>query len=183
VIGMCTAMILLPLHIVFLEMIVDPACSFVFEREPPAEDIMRRPPRAPDARMIDAGTFAVSIGRGLLAFAAVLTVYLTAGRADLTGAQQAALAFTALVIGNLTLIVSYRSGGSLWQALGQPNPAFATVASFTLALLAAITLLPGPGAWFGFAPPPLPWLMLAAGTPVAVLLVADLVARRFAPGI
>jgi P-type Ca2+ transporter type 2C len=173
-------LILLPLHIVFLEMIVDPACSFVFEREPPAEDIMRRPPRAPDARLINAATFAGSIGRGLLAFVAVLAVYLLAGRAGLATTQQAALAFTALVIGNLGLIVLHRSGGSLWRALRRPNPAFAIVSALTLALLAAITLLPGASAWFGFAPPPLPWLLLAAATPPMLLFAVDLAERRWA---
>ncbi|MEQ1513768.1 MAG: cation-translocating P-type ATPase [Lysobacteraceae bacterium] len=173
-------LILLPLHIVFLEMIVDPACSFVFEREPPAEDIMRRPPRAPDARLIDAATFAGSIGRGLLAFVAVLAVYLLAGRAGLAATQQAALAFTALVIGNLGLIVLHRSGGSLWRTLRRPNPAFAVVSALTLALLAAITLLPGAGAWFGFAPPPLAWLLLAAATPPMLLFAVDLIERRWA---
>jgi Ca2+-transporting ATPase len=171
-------LILLPLHVVFLEMIIDPACSFVFEREPPAEDIMRRPPRAADTRMIDAATFAGSIGRGLIAFAAVLAVYLLAGRYGLHASLQAALAFVAVVIGNLTLIVSYRSGSSLWQALRQPNPAFAIVSALTLALLAAITLLPGPGAWFAFSPAPLSWLLLATATPVAVLLAADLAGRQ-----
>lgn len=173
-------LILLPLHIVFLEMIVDPACSFVFEREPPAENIMRRPPRAPVAHLIDAATFAGSIARGLLAFVAVLAVYLLAGRAGLATTQQAALAFTALVIGNLGLIVLHRSGGSLWQALRRPNPAFAIVSALTLALLAAITLLPAASAWFGFAPPPLPWLLLAAVTPPMLLFAVDLVERRWA---
>lgn len=173
-------LILLPLHIVFLEMIVDPACSFVFEREPPAENIMRRPPRAPDARLIDAATFVGSIGRGLLAFVAVLAVYLLAGRAGLATTQQAALAFTALVIGNLGLIVLHRSGGSLWRALRRPNPAFAIVSVLTLALLTTITLLPGASAWFGFAPPPLPWLLLAAATPPMLLFAVDLVERRWA---
>lgn len=171
-------LILLPLHIVFLEMIVDPACSIVFEREPPAEDVMRRPPRTASARLIDAATFAGSIARGLLAFAAVLLVYLLAARAGLDAAQQAALAFTAVVVGNLGLIVLHRGGGSAWQALRRPNPALAAVAAITLALLAAITLLPVPGTWFGFAPPPPPWLLLAAATPLILLFLADATARR-----
>jgi Ca2+-transporting ATPase len=161
-------------------MIVDPACSFVFEREPPAENIMRRPPRAPDARLIDSATFAGSIARGLLAFVAVLAVYLLAGRAGLPTTQQAALAFTALVIGNLGLIVLHRSGGSLWRALRRPNPAFAIVSALTLALLAAVTLLPSASAWFGFAPPPLPWLLLAASMPPMLLFAVDLVERLWA---
>lgn len=164
-------LILLPLHIVFLEMIVDPACSFVFEREPADADVMRRPPRAPQARLIDVGTFTGSIARGLVAFAAVLATYLLAGRAGLPPAQQGALAFSALVAANLGLIVLHRSGDQLWQALRRPNPAFTLVAAVTLALLAVVVLLPAPAAWFRFEPPPpaaalasiaLPWLLLAA---------------------
>ena len=171
-------LILLPLHIVFLEMIVDPACSFVFEREPPVDDVMRRPPRAAHTRLIDAATFAASIARGLLAFAAVLAVYLLARRAGLETAQQAALAFTAVVVGNLGLIVLHRSGDRVWQALRRTNPALTVVSAITSSLLAAITLLPGPGAWFGFAPPPLQWLLLAAATPLILLFFADSIARR-----
>jgi Ca2+-transporting ATPase len=164
-------LILLPLHVVFLEMIVDPACSFVFEREPPDPDGMRRPPRAPDARLIDMRTFAGSVARGLIAFAAVLAVYFAAGQAALPSDVQGALAFAALVSANLGLIVLHRSGPHLWAALRRPNPAFSWVAALTLGLLAAIVLLPAPSAWFRFAPPPplafagallLPWLALAA---------------------
>ncbi len=164
-------LILLPLHIVFLEMIVDPACSFVFEREPADADVMHRPPRAPQARLIDVGAFTGSIARGLVAFAAVLATYLLAGRAGLPAAQQGALAFSALVAANLGLIVLHRSGDRLWQALRRPNPAFTLVAAVTLALLAVVVLLPAPAAWFRFEPPPpaaalasiaLPWLLLAA---------------------
>lgn len=164
-------LILLPLHVVFLEMIVDPACSFVFEREPPDPDGMRRPPRAPDARLIDLRTFAGSLARGLVAFIAVLAVYFAAAASTLSSAEQGALAFAALVSANLGLIVLHRSGAHLWAALRRPNPAFSWVAALTLGLLAAIVLLPAPAAWFRFAPPPplaflgallLPWLALAA---------------------
>jgi Ca2+-transporting ATPase len=164
-------LILLPLHVVFLEMIVDPACSFVFEREPPDPDGMRRPPRAPDARLIDLRTFAGSLARGLVAFIAVLAVYFAAAASTVSSAEQGALAFAALVSANLGLIVLHRSGPHLWAALRRPNPAFSWVAALTLGLLAAIVLLPAPAAWFRFAPPPplaflgallLPWLALAA---------------------
>ena len=47
-------LVLLPLHVVFLELIIDPASTLVFEREPAAEDVMRRPPRAPDHPLLDA---------------------------------------------------------------------------------------------------------------------------------
>src|ERR1019366_9548711 len=37
-----------PMHIAFLEMVIDPVCSLVFEAETEEDDVMRRPPRAPD---------------------------------------------------------------------------------------------------------------------------------------
>lgn len=50
----------MPVHIVFLELIIDPACSTAFEAEPEEADVMRRPPRDPakplfDYRMVGLG--------------------------------------------------------------------------------------------------------------------------------
>ncbi len=175
-----TPLILLPLHVVFLEMIVDPACSVVFEREPPDADGMRRPPRAADARLLDARTFAASVARGLIAFVAVLAVYLLAGRVGASDPQRGALAFAALVAANLGLIVLHRSGDHVWQALRRPNAAFTVVAALTLTLLAAVVLLPAPAAWFRFAPPSLPATLGAVMLPWLLLAATDGLFRRFA---
>jgi P-type Ca2+ transporter type 2C len=172
-------LILLPLHIVFLEMIVDPSCSIVFEREPPDPDSMRRPPRPATTRLIDLRTFAGSIVRGLIAFVVVLAVYLLAGHAGLPSPQQGALAFTALVATNLGLIVLHRSGDRLRHVLYRPNPAFAVVAGTTLGVLAAAVLLPEPAAWFGFEPPPLAAVLGALALPWLTLAATDGLFRRF----
>ena len=175
-----TPLILLPLHVVVLEMIVDPACSVVFEREPPDADGMRRPPRAADARLLDARTFAASVARGLIAFVAVLAVYLLADRVGASDPQRGALAFAALVAANLGLIVLHRSGDHVWQALRRPNAAFTVVAALTLTLLAAVVLLPAPAAWFRFAPPSLPATLGAVMLPWLLLAATDGLFRRFA---
>lgn len=101
-------------------------------------------------------------------FAAVAAAY-AAGRAlSLPAAQVGALAFTALVTGNLGLIVVYRAGTSLWRTLRAPNAAFAVVAAGAAAMLLVVTRLPGPARLFGFEPPPMaPWL-LAILLPLAV---------------
>src|SRR4029077_9086313 len=44
-----------PLHIAFLEMVIDPVCSIVFEAEGEEADTMRRPPRHPSAPLFTAG--------------------------------------------------------------------------------------------------------------------------------
>jgi Ca2+-transporting ATPase len=168
------ALVLLPLHVVFLELIIDPACSIVFEREPAATNLMRRPPRPPTAQLLGMIDLARNILRGIAMFAAVVAVYLMGNALALSPAQVGALAFTALVMGNLGLILVYRSGGSLRSTLRMPNAAFGVVATGALAVLAIATRADGPASWFGFEPPPFaPWLLaLLLPLIVAALLKA-----------
>src|SRR6185369_15958424 len=46
-------LVLLPVHIVFLELIIDPACSIAFEAEPEEADLMERPPRRTSERLLE----------------------------------------------------------------------------------------------------------------------------------
>ena len=69
-------LLLLPLHVVFLELIIDPACTIAFEREAPAPGLMQRPPRPPSARLLDLPALLRSLLQGLAMFAVVAAVYL-----------------------------------------------------------------------------------------------------------
>lgn len=140
---------------------------------------MRRPPRPPQARMIDAPTMFGSLGRGLLAFACVAGVYLAAAAQGLAPAAQGACAFAALVASNLGLIAVHRGDAGLWAALRQPNSAFLAVVVAALALLLPVLLLPGVAAWFRFVPPPWPMLALAMSLPPALLLAAEAAVRAW----
>ncbi|HEY9400184.1 MAG TPA: cation-translocating P-type ATPase [Luteimonas sp.] len=162
------ALVLLPLHVVFLELIIDPACTIVFEREPAPADVMRRPPRPPTAQLLGVIDLAKNVLRGTAMFAAVVTVYLLGNTLALPPAQVGALAFTALVMGNLGLIVVYRSGGSLRSTLRMPNAAFGVVAMGAVTMLTIVTRLRLPASWFGFEPPPLAQWLFALGLPLAV---------------
>ena len=172
-----TAPVLLPLHVVFLELIIDPACSIVLEREPPADDIMRRPPRAAGRRLLDRWTMLRALAQGALMFATVAVTHAIAVRAGLPHAQLSALAFIALVAGNLLLILLHRSGGSLWQALRTPNSAFWIVCVAASGVLALAVLHPAFASLFGFAPPPAAMLGWAIGLPLAAVVALD-IARR-----
>lgn len=163
-------LVLLPLHVVFLELIIDPASTIVFERETAAPDIMQRPPRPPTKHMLDARTLIGALGFGFLSFLAVACTYLIGLWLALPSPQVAALAFTALIAGNLALLVINR-GTRTHQAMTK-NAAFLAVAAGALLLLATVTRLPAAGVWFKFEPPPLtvqtlafllPWLLLAGG--------------------
>lgn len=168
--AMGAPLVLLPLHVVFLELIIDPASTLVFEREPPDPAVMRRPPRPASARLLDARTLARGLWRGLLSFAAVAGVYLAATRLALPHPQAAAAAFMGLVSGNVALIRVHHGGGR--------NPAIAIAATAAAALLALVVYLPAAARWFHFAPPP-PSLALAAVASPWLLLAGALFTWRY----
>jgi Ca2+-transporting ATPase len=172
-------LVLLPLHVVFLELIIDPACTIVFEREAPAANIMRRPPRPPKQPLLGWRGLLTSLGHGGCMFAVVVAVYALGFWMALPGAQLGALAFTSLVAGNLSLILLYRAGSSPLASLRQRNSAFWIVSLSALSLLSLVTRFKLPAAWFGFAPPPLDaWLLALMLPPLVTLLLAATKSRR-----
>lgn len=68
-------LLLLPLHVVLLELIIDPTCSIVLERQPAENDIMQRTPRNPKEKMLDPGTLIKSLLQGFVIFGASFGVY------------------------------------------------------------------------------------------------------------
>lgn len=98
--------VLLPAHIAFLELIIDPACSTVFEAEPEEEDIMSRPPRSLKQKIFDPRLLGISALQGAGVFAAVMAVLLYAVYMGKSEADVRTIAFTALVFSNLLLIVT-----------------------------------------------------------------------------
>ena len=70
-----TSLLLLPLHVVLLELIIDPTCSIVLERQPAEVDIMDRVPRNPEEKLLSKGLLVKSILQGLVIFAASFGTY------------------------------------------------------------------------------------------------------------
>jgi Ca2+-transporting ATPase len=170
-------LVLLPLHVVFLELIIDPACSIVFEQETATDDIMRRPPRPRDERLLGTASLLLSLGHGAVMFLVVVAVYFLGIRQALAPAQVGSLAFTALVAGNLGLITLYRSGASMLVTLRHRNLAFWVVAAMAAALLVTVTRLESAAGWFGFSPAPIQWWLLAAVLPLLVVGVLKRLGR------
>lgn len=162
-------LVLLPLHVVFLELIIDPASTLVFEREPPDPDVMRRPPRPASQHLLDARILAASLAQGLAVFVAVAAVYAGARMAALPQAQLAAVSFIALVTGNLGLVALNRSRGRPAEGGRVHNPAFRAIVAGALSLLGVVIGIAPVGRWFGFAPPPLLAAMAAAAAPLVVI--------------
>ena len=116
-------LLLMPVHIVFLELIIDPSCSIIFEAEEAEADVMQRPPRSPAERLFSRKTVSVALSQGL----SVLTVYL--GIVFLAqpshGADAArALSFATLVVAFLTIILVNRSWTrTILSTIRAPNAA------------------------------------------------------------
>ena len=143
---------LFPLHIAFLELVIDPACSMVFENEPSEADVMRRPPRDPQAPLFGGTTLALALVQGFGMLLAVIGAYAWSLQwLDEPGART--FAFTTLVMGNLALIHSNRSQtASLWDCLRVPNRTLWLVTAATLSLLGLVVYQPYLAGLFYFAP-------------------------------
>jgi Ca2+-transporting ATPase len=146
-------LVLFPVHIAFLELIIDPACSFVFEAEPEEANVMQRPPRDPGKPLFGRETVGLSLLQGTGALAIILTVFLIALYRG-HGAQEArALTFTSLVFTNLALISTNRSWSmSFWAILRRPNAAIWWVIGGALLLLGLVLYTPLLRGLFKFVP-------------------------------
>ena len=145
--------VLYPVHVVFLEFVIDPACSVVFEAESGESEAMQRPPRDPREPLFSKAMLAASLGLGTATLLAVVLVYgwaLLAGRSE---GEMRALAFAAIVIGNLALIFAHRSRSQpILATLGRPNPVLWWMTLATLTALVLAIYLPPVAAVFRFAP-------------------------------
>jgi len=158
-------LLLLPVHIAFLELIIDPSCSLIFEAEEAEADIMRRPPRSVSERLFSRRTVGLAVLQGLSVLAVCLTIVRLARPGHGPNAARA-LAFAALVVSFLTIILVNRSWTrSLGSMLRAPNAAMWWVLGGAATLLAAVLCVPMLQHLFSFAP--LHWddllLSLSAG--------------------
>ncbi|MEO8040842.1 MAG: cation-translocating P-type ATPase, partial [Betaproteobacteria bacterium] len=159
-------LLLMPVHILFLQLVIDPACSLVFEAEPLESDAMRAPPRRPDERLFDRAVMARGLWQGTGLLVLLLAVYAGARwivPADADRDDMArALTFVVLVLADLALIHTNRSWDRVaWRGSGASNRQFGWIALGTLAMLVAVLAVPAIGRLFSFVTPP-PALLLAA---------------------
>jgi Ca2+-transporting ATPase len=113
--------VLTPIHIAFLEMVIDPVCSLVFEAETEEDDIMGRPPRDPEAPLFSGPLIAWGLLQGIVAFAFVAAIFLSASWRGMSETEVRALAFFSLVLTIVSLIFVNRSfGASLVAAFARP---------------------------------------------------------------
>jgi Ca2+-transporting ATPase len=136
-------LILTPIHIAFIEMVIDPGCSIVLEAEEAEADVMRRPPRDPGSPLLLPRRIWWALLQGLTVLVVLATLLFVATRMGLPEGDVRALVFTALVLANVGLILVNRSfDSSVWQALVRPNPALRFLLAGVTVVLALTIFAP-----------------------------------------
>ena len=146
-------LVLLPVHILFLELIIDPACSTIFEAEPEEADIMRRPPRDPREPLFSRASVWKSVLQGLGVLAIIVMVFVVALRFGQGQDEARALAYTTLIVANLGLILTNRSNTrTILATLRTPNAAVWWVMGGATVFLTLVLCVPELRTIFRFAP-------------------------------
>ncbi len=115
-------LILWPVHIVFMELIIDPACSIVFEAEKEEKNVMNRPPRDINEPFFGMNKILLSCMQGLGILAIVFSVYLFCLKHGYNEGEVRALSFTTLIASNIAVILANRSWSrNIFQILAVPN--------------------------------------------------------------
>lgn len=132
-----------PRHIAFLHLIIDPACSIVYEVEPAEARTMNRPPRDPKEPLFSKRVLLLSSLQGVIVLVMLLAVFgisLGRGQGEL---EARTLAFTTLIIANLGLMMSNRSWTSTFgKILRAPNSALWWVTGGTVIFLGLVLSIP-----------------------------------------
>jgi Ca2+-transporting ATPase len=155
--------LLFPMHVVFLELVIDPVCAMVFEAEPGGANAMRRPPRRRDEALFGPVQLGLALLQGAGVLLGVFGVYVWS-LAHYPEAEARGAAFLALVVGNLVLALADASstGGRLFAPHRKIYWIITAVAGGVLALVLTVAPL---AAVFKVAPPH--WLLLLIATGVA----------------
>lgn len=162
-------LLLLPVHIAFLELIIDPSCTLIFESEPEEQAIMNRPPRKADEPLFSWANASWSFLQGLGAFAVCAAVFLRAKSGHENDAARA-LTFVAVVFSSVAIIVSNRSrSAGIIEIVRTPNTVQWWVVAGAVVFLALVLSFAPARHLFRFAPVHLADLLVSMGAGIASL--------------
>lgn len=163
-------LLLLPVHLVLLELVLHPTVALTFEADPPSPRLMRRPPRRREAGLLGREQLVALLARGVALTAGVLALYISALAMGWGEDRSRGLALIALLVGQLLLVLVERSDDlHVWHRLSD-NKVLPWIGAGTVALLLAIELVPPIAAGVHIAPPPpVGWLVAAAVAAAATL--------------
>jgi Ca2+-transporting ATPase len=180
-------LVLLPIHVAFLHLVIDPACTIVFEAEPPVAGIMNRPPRDPRVPVFGGRVLGASFLQGGLVLAAALGSYFVALARKEPEAVVRTVTFATFLVGNLALIalpVLLRPPPLVSAPTSEQKRPFPTVLVAVSAVALVFQVLtiyvPPLAGLFRFAPPPLGLLVGAVAGGLVSVFGWPLIKRAFA---
>ena len=143
--------LLMPLHIVFLQLIIDPVCSIAFETEQEEIGIMKRKPRNPNQLFFGRKKIAISILKGFFLMSIVVGIYVFSIYEGHSEGEIRAIAFSSLVLGNIALIASNLSKTrSFLLVITEKNSAIILTLLIPLFLLVLAVFVPAFQSIFNF---------------------------------
>jgi P-type Ca2+ transporter type 2C len=168
-------LLLLPVHVVLLELIIDPACSLVFEAEPEAADCMQQAPRPAAVGLLSWRSALQALAAGALGLAAVWLVQWAALAAQLSTPWCRFWGLSTVILSNLVLLQWFRLGRQAWHRHAF-NRAFAVLCAALALVYGTVLALPPLARVFAFpqhqALQGLGGLMMLAGVGAALWLWA-----------
>jgi Ca2+-transporting ATPase len=137
-------LILLPGLVAFHEVIIDPACSVVFEEESPDPKIMEEQPRKPDSRLFSRREIWLAATQGFSTFLALLSLFLYLNASGRSEQEVRSMIFGALMISNIFLILTNRSRSlTILQTFkNRNNRAVPWILALALGILFSLILIP-----------------------------------------
>ena len=164
------------MHIAFLEMVIDPVCSLVFENETEEEDVMRRPPREPEEPLFSRPLIGWSLLQGAMSLILVVVIFLAATHRGMPEDEVRALAFFSLVMTIVGLIVVNRSFiASIATAILRPNLTLVLVLTAVSTILGLTLLWPFASGLFRFGPLHFDDLSLTLGAGIFLLMTLEMI--------
>jgi P-type Ca2+ transporter type 2C len=151
--------ILYPMHVILLELVIDPVCSLVFEGEPSERHAMERPPRPATEPLFGASQILLGFVQGAVVLGAVLGLYVWALNAGVPEMQARASAFAALVLGNLVLAFADAAepGTSFFD---RRRLAFWGIGAGAAVIVTSVIYIPPLATILRVSPPSLAWLAI-----------------------
>ena len=132
-----------PVHVIFLELIMGPTCSIVYENEPIEKNAMQQKPRKMTETFLNWRELSISIIQGVMITFGVLFAYQLAVQNGSNEETTRAMVFTTLIFANVFLSLTNRSFTySFFESFKNKNILFPLIIGATLILLITILYIP-----------------------------------------
>lgn len=153
VLGWLYPNIFFPVHIIFLELIMGPTCSIIYENEPMEPNTMKQKPRPFTTTFFKWKELTTSIMQGLFITAGTLFAYQYAVYQGFSESITRSMVFSVLVAANVFLTLVNRSFYySVWTTLKYKNNLVLLIIGITIAITALLLYVPPFARFFLFAP-------------------------------